>query len=195
MTPVQSGLVYIFTGEGKGKTSAALGTAIRALAAGKTVTMIQWYKDPTWDVSEYHLKEMFTPKISSRFILCPMGRGFHITTGKTAPLSNGGQVIDKASETDHQEAAKEALAYASSLLAANPPDVLILDEINNALADNLIQIDDVISMLRKRQSTHVILTGRDADSRLIKIADLVTEMKKIKHPYDQGKLAVKGLDF
>lgn len=187
------GLIYIFTGDGKGKTSAALGTAMRALAAGLRVAIIQWYKDPSWRISEHAIDTLLTPEAKQRFQFHPMGVGFHIPRAKIAPLSNGQVVVDKASEPQHRQAAAAALTKATELLPQ--VDILILDEINNAIHDNLLPVDDVINVIQKRAKTHLVLTGRNAHPEIIKLADLITDMTKVKHPYDQGKLAVKGLDF
>jgi len=168
-----SGLIYVFTGDGKGKTSAALGTAVRAAAAGLKVAIVQWYKSKDWGISEHDLN-------LKNITFYPMGEGFYFKDRGADPVP-------------HQKAAKLALQQATDLL--HQVDVLILDEINNAISDGLIDIQDILSLLQERGSTHLILTGRSADQKLITAADLVTEMKKIKHPYDQGKLAVKGLDF
>ncbi len=172
-TSKPSGLVYVFTGNGKGKTSAALGTAVRASAAGLKVAIVQWYKNKSWGISEHQLN-------MDNVAIYPMGEGFYFKDKGADPIP-------------HQQAAAKALAKATSLL--HQVDVLILDEINNAVADQLIDINDVLALIKARNTTHIILTGRSADPQLITIADLVTEMKNIKHPYDQGKLAVKGLDF
>lgn len=173
MTTVQSGLVYIFTGDGKGKTSAALGTAVRAVASGKRVVMIQWYKSKAWGISEHQLN-------IPHFTIYPMGEGFYYKDKGDDPIP-------------HRQAAKAALSKATELCPQ--VDVLILDEINNAVSDGLLSLDQIKQFIQKRGRTHLILTGRNVHPDVIEMADLVTEMKKIKHPYDRGKLAVKGLDF
>lgn len=192
MSTNQTGLVYIFTGDGKGKTSAALGTAIRALAAGLKVAMIQWYKDPDWKISDHEISALLNKDAQKRFILLAQGQGFYIKT-KTAPLTTGQIVIDKTTPQHHKQAATQALTEAHRLISQ--VDVLILDEINNAVADQLIDLKEIQNLLEVRGSTHVILTGRNAHPALIERADLVTSMNKMKHPYDQGKLAIKGLDY
>lgn len=193
------GLIYIFTGEGKGKTSAALGVALRSFASGLSVAWVAWYKQSGWGISEFNLPQILN---SHRFQIFALGKGFHIPSKKAthldqnlkaAPLASGAKALDTASEAEHQQAAKAALKKAHSLI--NQVDLLILDEVNNALHDGLINLQDLKHLLEKRGSTHLILTGRDAHAEIIKAADLVTDMKKVKHPYDQGKLAVKGLDF
>ena len=188
MVTSNQGLIYIFTGDGKGKTSAALGVGLRASLNGMTVAMIQWYKDPSWKISEFAV----TTKIPN-FSMYPMGKGFYLKNAKTAPLSTGQIVVDKSSSTNHHQAATAALGLAQQQISK--VDLLILDEINNALADRLINLSDVLDLINMRKHTHLILTGRNAPSELIDQADLVTSMNKIKHPYDQGIPAVRGLDF
>jgi cob(I)alamin adenosyltransferase len=191
--PMQSkGMIYIFTGDGKGKTSAALGSAIRALAAGLKVAIIQWYKDPDWKISDHDISTLLNKEAQKRFTLLALGQGFYIKT-KTAPLTTGQMVIDKTTPKHHKQAATQALTEARRFISK--VDVLILDEINNAIADQLINLEEIQNLLNSRGSTHIILTGRNAHPALIERADLVTSMNKIKHPYDQGKLAIKGLDY
>ena len=186
-------MVYVFTGDGKGKTSASLGIALRALAAGLKVAIIQWYKDPAWRISEHNINSLLTPDTDARFAIYAMGKGFNLKDKKIAPLTTGQVVVDTASQNEHKQAAEEALQKAVSLIST--VDVLILDEINNAINDNLIRVNEVKKLIANRQNTHLILTGRNAHLDILAAADLVTEMTKIKHPYDQGKLAIKGLDF
>lgn len=162
----------MFTGEGKGKTSAALGVAVRAVCSGMKVGWVSWYKEkvlPSRSVLEGRL-EMYA-----------MGKGFYKLPG------------DNASLPQHKSAAKKALELAKKLMKT--VDVLILDEVNNAVSDKLINLKQVIDLINKRGKTHLILTGRGACPELCERADLVTEMKKIKHPFDKGQKAVRGLDY
>jgi cob(I)alamin adenosyltransferase len=191
------GMVYVFTGDGKGKTSAALGVGVRAALNGMRGAMVCWYKSKDWDVSEYKLPEKLR-----NFEIFPIGEGFHIRSKeygvrgkgyKLAPLPGGGRVVDRTSKEEHRKAARAALEKAKELISK--VDVLILDEVNNAVKDGLIDLVDLINLISKRGKTHLILTGRGAHKKVIAAADLVTEMKKIKHPFDKGKRAVKGLDF
>lgn len=197
---VNTGLVYVFTGDGKGKTSAALGTALRAVGNGMTVAWVAWYKQISWRMSEIDGLE----KLGVHVFL--MGKGFHLTiknqkskvktTGqniKTAKVGEHGLVVDTASQDEHQLAAEFALEKAMELVGK--VDVLILDEVNNAVEDKLINLIGLITLISQRKQTHLILTGRSAHSKIIELADLVSEIQKIKHPYDKGELAVKGLDF
>ena len=174
MQEKNKGLVYVFTGDGKGKTSAALGVAVRAALSHKKVGWVSWYKEDRWPISEKKLK---LKNLKMYF----MGQGFYKLP------------TDHASLPQHKCAAAKALKQAEKLLKA--VDVLILDEVNNAVADKLINLIDLINLISKRGKVHLIITGRDACPELVEGADLVTEMKKIKHPFDKGIKAVKGLDY
>lgn len=184
-----SGLIYIFTGEGKGKTSAAIGVATRALLLEKKVIWVAFYKQESWGLAEAKLKDRF-----SNLEMMFSGKGFKIGE-KTAPVGTKGHVVvDSASEEEHQAAAEDGLWRAENALQQKP-FLLVMDEVMNAVSEGLLESKQVREILSKRGESHVILTGRGASEELIKIADLVTECRKIKHPYDQGNLAVQGLDF
>lgn len=176
---IKKGLVYVFTGEGKGKTSAALGVAIRAVGAGEKVGWVSWYKEKKWPISEKLLPTR--RDLEGRLKMYFMGEGFY----KLA--------TDHATPQKHCEAAAAGLKQAVKLIGK--VDVLVLDEVNNAVHDKLINLIDLINLISKRGKTHLILTGRNAAKKVIELADLVTEMKKIKHPFDKGIKAVKGLDY
>jgi len=171
---MKPGLVYVFTGDGKGKTSAALGVAVRAASNGMKVSWVSWYKEKKWPISEMNLK-------LKNLKMYWLGEGFYKLP------------TDHATPTEHKHAAAAALKMAEKLLGK--VDVLVLDEVNNAVKDKLIDLNYLIKLIGKRGKTHLILTGRGARPELVERADLVTEMKKIKHPFDKGQKAVKGLDF
>lgn len=195
-----SGLVYVFTGEGKGKTSAALGIATRSLLLKKQVGWVAFYKQETWGLAEARLKDKF-----NNLEMIFGGKGFRITNFdkkvmkegkelKLATVGNGAKVVDTASEEEHKLAAKETMEYALRLIDKQP-FLLVLDEVLNAITEGLITENEVLEVLNRRGETHLILTGRGLTSQLSEASDLVTECSKIKHPYDLGKLAVAGLDF
>lgn len=171
-----SGLVYVFTGEGKGKTSAALGVAVRAALRGMKVGIVQWYKEKRWPIAEHKIGEKL-----ENIQIFPLGSGFYQLPS------------DHATASEHKAAAEAALTQARELVRS--VDVLILDEVINAIGDGLVESKRVMELLSKRGKMHVILTGRGASKELIAMADLVTECKKIKHPFDKGKMAVAGLDY
>ena len=173
-------MLYIFTGNGKGKTTAALGQAIRAVGEGKRVLMVQFIKGP-WKSGEDFLAEGLGP----HFKLVKMGKGFVGIMGDSLPRE------------DHEKAAQEALDFAANEALSGNWDMIILDEVNNAVFLNLISVADVMEFLEigKDTTEHVILTGRDAAQELIERADLVTEMKDIKHPYYKGVKGKRGLEY
>lgn len=170
------GLIYVFTGEGKGKTSAALGVAVRAALRGMKVGIVQWYKEKRWPIAEHKIGEKF-----DNIQIFPLGSGFYQLPS------------DHATVSEHKAAAEAALAQARELVGK--VDVLILDEVINAIGDKLVEEEEIIKLVEEREAMHVILTGRGASQELIERADLVTECKKIKHPFDKGKMAVSGLDY
>ena len=173
---MNKGLIYVFTGDGKGKTSAAIGVGVRAALSGMKVAMVCWYKEPRWPISELGL-----PKRLKKFRIYLQGKGFYKLP------------TDHATEGEHKQAAQSALIKAKDLL--EKVDVLILDEVNNAAKDGLIDLSALIDLISKRKKTHLILTGRGAHKKVIALADLVTEMRKVKHPFDRGKKAILGLDY
>ena len=173
---MKQGLIYVFTGAGKGKTSAALGVAVRAALSGMKVAIVQWYKEKRWPIAEHQIG-----KYIKNIKIYPLGSGFYKLP------------TDHATPTEHKHAAVAALKMAEEVLSK--VDVLILDEVNNAVNDKLIDLNYLTELIKKRGKTHLILTGRGASGRVLEVADLVTEMKKIKHPFDKGQKAVKGLDF
>jgi cob(I)alamin adenosyltransferase len=193
-----NGLIYIFTGDGKGKTSAALGVATRAALIGEKVVWISFYKGKDWDLAEKHLPDKLS-NLSMYFV----GRGFRIPDASEqksksgvgfAKIAGNHVVIDKATDDEHVQAIYDGLKLAEAKLGEKP-FLIVLDEIINAVSEGLVDKDYVIDLLKKRRLTHIVMTGRGAPQSLIDIADLVTECRKIKHPYDAGTLAVRGLDF
>ena len=173
------GLIVVNTGDGKGKTTAALGTALRACGHGLKVVMIQFIKGP-WKSGE----QISAGRLAPEFELIKAGKGFYKIMG------------DRLPEEVHREAAEEGFRLAEEKLLSGEYDLVILDEINNAVSDGLLDLDQVLSLVdRKPPQVHLILTGRNAHERLIERAHLVTEMREIKHPYRQGFLAQKGIDF
>jgi cob(I)alamin adenosyltransferase len=191
------GLIYVFTGEGKGKTSAALGVATRALLIDERVVWVAFYKGSDWELAEKNCRQI--PQLGEYFT----GRGFRIVKPeqmvhnvKIASVSNA-KVVDTASEDEHIEAAKQGLKMVEQKLAEKP-FLLVMDEVLNAISEGLLESGAVMEVLSQRGNTHIVMTGRagtEPARTVLAGADLVTECKKIKHPYDNGKLAVRGLDF
>ncbi len=170
----KKGLVIVHTGNGKGKTTAALGMAFRALGHGFSVLMVQFIKG-SWKYGELESAKKF-----ENFKLVPMGRGFVPTDGSVAD--------------EDRQAASRALAYAREQMKAY--DMVILDEVNYAVTFGLLDEAAVLTVIdEKPPATHLILTGRNAGQSVIDRADLVTEMREIKHPYQQGIKAQRGVEF
>ncbi len=178
MTRERRGLIICYTGDGKGKTTAALGLAVRAVGAGLRVRMLQFIKGE-WKPAE--LKGLAL--LGDQFSMEQLGIGFV-------------RYKPKRPYEEHVEAARAAWAQARRELESGDQDVLILDEINNAFRFGLLPFADVIEALKARPSElTVVLTGRGAPPEICAIADLVTEMKSVKHPYGQGIPAQYGIDF
>jgi len=179
----EQGMIYVFEGNGKGKTSAALGVTVRMLLLEKTVVWISWFKEELWNISEMKL-----PKKFNNLKMYWGGKGFF-----------GGPDDHNLFDT-HVLAARSAVDLAKSVLKdkktkGKKVDLLVLDEVIRAVNDKLIKIDDVLELIKMRGGTHLVLTGHDCPLKIREVADLVTEMKKMKHPYDKGIMAVSGLDF
>lgn len=185
------GLVYLFTGDGKGKTSAALGIVLRALAHGWRVGWISWYKEANWGISEHKLADILNVEAQKRLTFIPMGKGFYLS-GKKSVKANTAVIIDKTTLKLHKQVAIKALEKAKELLPK--VDVLVLDEVCNAVNDKLLDASVLKKLLKERQATHIILTGRNAEA-LYGVVDLVSEINSKKHPFEQGKMAIQGLDF
>lgn len=176
----KQGLVLMYTGNGKGKTTAALGLAIRAAGRGQRVLMIQFIKSPLATTGE---KLMFA-KVGIE--MHQVGIGF--TWTKTPE--------------EHREALKNGWAFAKEKISSGEYDVVILDELNNALAiesfpiEDVLPLHEVVEVIHNRpKAMHLIITGRSAKEEIMATADLVTEMKEVKHYYQEGVPAVKGIEF
>lgn len=172
------GLVIVYTGDGKGKTTAALGMALRTVGWGGKVLVIQFVK--AWKTGEHKAIEKFLPDIT----IIPAGSGFVGIMG------------DRKAKEEHTVSAQRALELAQKEITNTKWQTVILDEINGAIEGGLVSLKDVLALITsKPEHLNLVLTGRQAKYELLKQADLVTEMKKIKHPYDKGILAKKGVDF
>ncbi|MBI2075214.1 MAG: cob(I)yrinic acid a,c-diamide adenosyltransferase [Candidatus Harrisonbacteria bacterium] len=190
-------MIIVFTGNGKGKTTAALGQAVRAVGRGKRVLMIQWIKGPWKSGEEFaDIAQKGSPstrsghKLSAEqsqngtFSLVKKGLGFVGILGDTLPREK------------HAEAARAALKLFTDELENGKWDLIILDEINVAMSLKLLKVADVLKAIKKVPPEKlVILTGRGAPASIIKAADLATEMRELKHPFTKGKLAKIAIEF
>jgi cob(I)alamin adenosyltransferase len=175
----ERGLVIVYTGKGKGKTTSALGIVLRAVGHGYKVGMIQFIK------GEWYYGELTSSKrLEPEFEMIAAGKGFV------------GIIDDDHPIEDHQKAARDAVVLAKEKISSGVYDVIILDEVNYAVKLNLVSQNDLLDLIKsKPERTSLVLTGNYATESVIAVADLVTEMKEIKHPYQKGIKAKKGIDF
>lgn len=170
------GLFLLFTGNGKGKTTAAIGLVFRALGHGHKVSIIQFLKG-SWKYGELEAAKRFQDLLDFHV----MGRGF---TWQSSDLSKD------------VEAAREAWGFARETIAANKHQLVILDELTYLISYGLLDVREVIDVIAARPAgMHLVVTGRGAPESLIDAADLVTEMREIKHSYKEGVTAQKGIEF
>jgi cob(I)alamin adenosyltransferase len=169
------GLIHVYTGNGKGKTTAALGLGLRAAGHGYRVLMIQFMK------GQIDYGELMAVKGLDNFDIVQYGRPDFVDK-------------DDPEEIDIK-LAKDGMEHAASVIRDGGCDLLILDEINVAIEWKLVTVEDVLGLLTsKPESMEVVLTGRYSPQSFIDVADTVTEMKEVKHPYQKGILARKGIE-
>jgi len=173
----QKGLILLYTGNGKGKTTAALGQVLRAAGHGFKTAIIQFIKNLENTGEIMAAKKIFAEHLE----IYPMGTGF---------------TWDAKDREELHLAAEKGWALAREKINSGSYSMVILDELTYALNYGLLDQDEVIAFLeQKPEKLHIIITGRDASDKLIALADLVTEMKEIKHPYKKGIKAMKGIEF
>ena len=175
----KDGLVIVYTGNGKGKTTAALGMALRAIGYDHKVCMLQFIK------GSWHYGEMdSSKKLEPNFELIAVGKGFV------------GILDDNSPREEHEKYAAEAVRICREKIFSEKYDVIILDEVNYAITLGLIDVQEIIKIIKEKPSDlDLVLTGRDVKEEIVELADLVTEMKEIKHPFKSGIKAKKGIDF
>lgn len=177
------GLVHAYIGNGKGKTTAAVGTAVRAAGYGWKILFLQFMKEAKWPSGERSSLRKLGVDVYV------MGEGFYKILNDQKP------------EEVHQAAAAKALALSYERLLSGAYQLVILDELGSAVEEGLLArkpVEELLKMHSKKglaKQTHLIWTGHKKIPWMLKYADLVTEMKKIKHPYDKGIIATKGVDF
>lgn len=178
MTDVRRGLIIVNTGPGKGKTTAAMGTALRAVGNGMKVLMLQFLKG-SWHYGELDAVKAF----GDNFTMKQLGRGF---------VKVGG------AETDPEDIrmVEEAWQESREAILSGKWDLVILDEINYAISYGMLDPEKVVEALKQKpEMVHVILTGRSAHARIVEVADTVTEMRQVKHAYEAGILAQRGIEY
>ena len=168
MADIRRGLIIVNTGPGKGKTTAAMGTALRAVGQGMRVLMLQFLKG-SWHYGEFVMKQM--------------GRGF-VKVGAEKPDPEDVRLVE------------EAWAEAQQAIQSSEWDLVVLDEINYAISYGMLDPARVVEILKKKpEMVHVILTGRNAHPTIVEIADTVTEMRQVKHAYEKGVMAQRGIEY
>jgi len=175
---IHRGLIMVNTGPGKGKTTAAMGTALRAVGNGMKVLMLQFLKG-SWHYGELDAVKAF----GENFMMKQMGRGF---------VKVGG------AETDPEDIrmVEEAWEEARRAILSGQWDLVVLDEINYAISYGMLDPAKVVAALREKpEQVHVILTGRNAHPSVVELADTVTEMKQVKHAYEKGVIAQRGIEY
>ncbi len=184
----RKGQVLVYYGQGKGKTTAAFGLALRAIGRGWRVCMLQFTKSGEWPPGQPVGENAAAARLAPDLELITTGIGFVNILGDPYPFEA------------HQEAARKGLELAAEKLASNRYDLVILDEIIGAIGQGQLDLGAVVDAVQSRPaSVSVLLTGHDDREafveRLVAIADLATEMRKIKHPFDAGRQATRGLDY
>ena len=178
MADIRRGLIIVNTGPGKGKTTAAMGTALRAVGQGMRVLMLQFLKG-SWHYGELDAVQAFGDK----FVMKQMGRGF-VKVGAEKPDPEDVRMVE------------EAWSEAEKAIQSGQWDLVILDEINYAISYGMLDPAKVVEALKKKPDMiHVILTGRNAHQSIVAQADTVTEMREIKHAYQKGIMAQRGIEY
>ncbi|MBW2985988.1 cob(I)yrinic acid a,c-diamide adenosyltransferase [Candidatus Woesearchaeota archaeon] len=197
MAPNRLGLVQVYTGNGKGKTSASVGLSLRAIGQGFSTYIVQFMK--SGDSGELFSVKKYIPN----FKIAQFGKDALIDKqmkmfefdgkGKLQGTDGRFMFLPDAAE---KEPARRALEHASNIIKSGKYDLVVLDEINCALAKELIDIQTVIKLLNEKpENVEIILTGRNAPSEIIERADYVSEIKEIKHPWSQGIGARRGIEY
>ena len=181
--PTNRGLVHAYIGDGKGKTTAAVGTIVRAVGYGWKVLFLQFMKNSTWPSGERQsLRQLGVDVLV-------MGQGFYKI------------LDDHSSATEHKAAAADALRVASEKICSGSFQLVVLDELGSAVEEGLLEKRAVEKFLRLHQkdtaakNVHLIWTGHKKIGWMLKYADLVTDMQMVKHPYYRGIIATRGLDY
>ncbi len=178
MSEIKRGLIIVNTGPGKGKTTAAMGTGLRAVGQGMKVLMLQFLKG-SWHYGELDAVKAFGDK----FVMKQLGRGF-VKVGGAEPDPEDVRLVE------------EAWAESEKAILSGEWDLVILDEINYAISYKMLNAEKVAAVLRKKpEMVHVILTGRNAHPTIVELADTVTEMRQVKHAYEKGVEAQRGIEY
>lgn len=178
-------VVLVYTGEGKGKTSAGVGLLARGLGTGWKVAFIQFIK--TWNVGEHDFIHKIEPVFKDDLLFYKGGKGFY---------DAGDLSAKNVSEAEHKKAAQDTFDVAYKAVTSGDYDLVICDEINNALHHKLVSVAQARKLIKDRSpKTSLCLTGRDFPKELLSLVDIATNMTKIRHHFDDRYLANKGIDF
>ena len=178
MPDARRGLIIVNTGPGKGKTTAAMGTALRAVGQGMRVLMLQFLKG-SWHYGELDAVKGF----GNSFVMKQMGRGF-VKVGAEKPDPEDVRMVEAA------------WAEAEAAIRSGDWDLVVLDEINYAISYGMLDPAKIVEVLKaKPEMVHVILTGRNAHPTIVELADTVTEMRQVKHAYEKGVMAQRGIEY
>lgn len=176
----RQGLVHLYTGNGKGKTTAALGLALRALGRDRRVVVIQFLKRTTVMTGEM----VFAEKLDGPLTIRQYGASRFATKQEKAAVEESGQTVERGWE------------YAREMASSPENDLVVLDEITHVVKNGGISLEDLISLVRNKvRSVELVLTGRYAPPELQEVCDYVTEMREVKHPYHNGIKAREGTEF
>ena len=179
---LEKGLVQIYTGDGKGKTTAAFGLALRAAGQGHKVLIYQFLKPPSLDIGERFALQLGAVRIRVESL--------------DVPWDMSQSLKDQKAVSQMQKAISEVLERIAQTAEKRFYDVLILDEIVFCLSKGLVKLQDIKNIIDRRDpAVEIVLTGRGASHELIALADLVTEMKNVKHPFEKGTSARRGIEF
>lgn len=177
-------VVVVYTGEGKGKTSASLGLLVRALGAGWKVAYVQFIK--LWDVSEHQFIQTIMPLYNDKLDFYKGGLGFY----------EAGELSSAATEAEHKAHALNTYNFALEAASSGKYQLVICDEINNAVHDGLLPKNSLEKIIKaKHPLTSLCLTGRNFPKKLLEKVDIATNMTKLKHHYDDGFIANRGIDY
>jgi cob(I)alamin adenosyltransferase len=176
--PLDRGLTIAYVGNGKGKTTAAVGLAVRAAGYKKRVLFFQFFKSPSWPSGERESLKKLGVKVKV------LGKGFVGILG------------DRKPKAEHRAATQAALVKAEKYLESGKFDVIVLDEIISCVEVGLLSVAEIVALLvQKSKDMHVVITGHKRYAAIIKLCDVVSEMKMVKHPYYRGFLATQGIDY
>jgi cob(I)alamin adenosyltransferase len=180
LTPKEpKGLIVVITGNGKGKTTTALGIAVRGCGHNLRTSIIQFMKGDIYAGEWDGIKKM-----NCQVELIPTGKGFCGIQGNPYPYK------------EHRKNAQEAIQLATQKMESGQFDILVLDEINNAISLHLVDLEQVLEIIRRKPlQMHLVLTGRNAPPQIIELADTVSEINEIKHAYRKGIDPQPGIDY